>query len=452
MFEYPKKTKLTQAAIDGFPLSTNGKQITIYDTTLQGFALRIGATCKTFIVYKRVAYGAPKRVSLGKYGQITLTQARTWAQQRLADLSSGIDPIGVKKAKKAETIRTSEHTTQTVRWLLEEYRDKQLIEFKHGKPSSLDGLKKCFDYFGEKQLILLAKDGDEWKQDRPAQLSSWLDRPFREITRDEILERFGMFDIAKPARVQQKTGLQPITRTHQLCFKNLSAAYNFIIPFLELDIKENFRNPVDVLTTHKKWKKTNKRTNMLEFRKEEFSLWWNAAINYRQRNAVASDYIIFSLIQTGRSIDIAPLKWENVDLELEEIHYVRTKNDLEYKFPVTRLGMEILRRRKEFAINEYVFGYADSKTRHIPQDGKFHFKNIAETSGKLISHHDLRRTWGTAADFLQINDRIINFLLKHKMHDVNEHYLMKNYDSIKSALQSIEDFFLEQVKNTARQL
>lgn len=447
MFNYPNKVKLTIKEIESFPLCEDGKQVTIYDTALPGFALRIGKTAKTFIVYKRVAHGAPKRVTLGKYGQITLDEARKSASKKLAELSSGIDPLEEIRAKKAEEQKSEQNTTQTLKWLLDEYTKEHLEKTKGGKIGTIKGVKQCHLYFGEKTITLLKKDPNEegkWLIDRQAKLSDWLARPFRSITREEILDRFNMFEVAKPLRVSKKDGLIPITRTHQMCFKYLSSAYNFIIPRLELDIKENFRNPVDVLSVYRKWTKPKKRTNMVEFRKEEFALWWDALLVYREHNEVASDYILFSLLQAGRSIEIANLKWDQVDFELQEVNYDATKNSDDYKFPLTSLALEILKRRKEFAINEFVFGYADSKTGHIPQDAKFHFKNIAEASGKLISHHDLRRTWGTAATWLDVNERIYNFLLKHKMNDVNEHYLMRNYDKIKDALQKVEDFFISQ--------
>lgn len=447
MHMYPNKTKLTIKEIESFPLCEDGKQVTIYDTTLPGFAIRIGKTAKTFIVYKRVAHGAPKRITIGKYGQVTLDEARKRASQKLAELTSGIDPLKEIRAKKVEAQKSEDYTSQTIKWLLDEYTNEHLIKNKGGKKGSLEGVEQCHDYFAEKTITLLKKDENEegkWLIDRQAKLSDWLERPFRSLTREDVLDRFNMFALMKPTRVSKAKGLIPITRTHQLCFKYLSSAYNFMITRLELDIKENFRNPIDVLSNHRKWKKTNKRTNMVEFRKEEFSLWWNALLAYRAHNEVASDYILFSLLQAGRSIDIAPLKWTQIDLELEEVNYDETKNSEDYKFPLTTLALEILKRRKEFAINEYVFGYSDSKLGYIPQDAKYHFKNIADASGKLISHHDLRRTWGTAATWLDVNERIYNFLLKHKMGDVNEHYLMKNYDKIKGALQKVEDFFIKQ--------
>ncbi|WP_197034965.1 integrase family protein [Herbaspirillum sp. RV1423] len=450
-YEYPKTAKLTQSEIEGFPLSTDGKQVTVYDTALRGFALRIGATAKTFIVYKRVANGAPIRVTLGKYGHITPAQARTMAQQKLAELTSGINPIAVKQAKKAEEEKPKINATQTLEWLLDEYTKDVLVDDKGGRVGTLKDIKICKEYCKARTITVLEPKGDEWKVKGQVKLSDWLSRPFREITRQEILDRFQLYSVAKPARIIKKNGLQPITRTHQLVFKYLNSAYNYIIPVHELDLKENFRNPFDVIKNRKMWKKTNERTNFIDFRKDEFQAWWNALIEYREHNEVVSDYILFSLIQTGRSIDIAPLRWEYIDFELEEVNYKQTKNGSNYRFPITKLGIEILKRRKEHAINEYVFGYEDSKNKHVTQDCKFHFQNLYEASGKLVSHHDLRRTWGTAATWLRIDILHINYLLKHKMTDSNAPYLMANYDQIKEALQEVEDLFLNRSTILAKQ-
>ena len=90
----------------------------------------------------------------------------------------------------------------------------------------------------------------------------------------------------------------------------------------------------------------------------------------------------------------------------------------------------------------HVFDYADSKKGHVPQDCQHHFKNIGAKSGKVISHHDLRRTWATAARKLKIDERMIDYCLKHTINDVNAHYFVRNEPEILEALQMVEDFFL----------
>jgi hypothetical protein len=89
----------------------------------------------------------------------------------------------------------------------------------------------------------------------------------------------------------------------------------------------------------------------------------------------------------------------------------------------------------------YVFDYKESKTGHVPQDVRYHFEMIEKTAGKLISHHDLRRTWASAAYSLDMDERMINYCLKHKIGDVNEHYFMRNEKKIRLAMQTIENFF-----------
>ncbi|WGS54400.1 integrase family protein [Paraburkholderia sp. D15] len=447
MFDYPKKAKITQAAIDSWPLS-DGKQITIVDTDINGFGIRIGATSKSFIVYKRVAGGAPKRVTLGKFGHITVAEARKLAAQKLSELTHGVDPNKTKKEKKQvekqEKAQATTHTTQTVRWVLDTYKEKHIEGNKKGRHGTLRSVNYTYDYFDERELTLLEQDKKtkEWKIKGAATLSSWLDRPFRSITREEVLNRFEMYERAKPTRVKGNI-LAPIVRTHQVSFKFMSSAFNFVIARENLAITENYYNPFDILKAYKKWKPTNVRTNFVDVRKKEFGDWWSAVLKYAKHNPVISDYILFSLLQVGRSIDIAPLKFENVDFELGEVRYYSTKNTLDYIFPVTKLGMEILERRKKEKINDYVFGYHDSKVGHVTQDAKAHFANIAKNCGKLITHHDLRRTWGTSARLQKIDERTINFLLKHKATDINKHYLMQHYDEIKEALQAVEDLFVQ---------
>lgn len=205
------------------------------------------------------------------------------------------------------------------------------------------------------------------------------------------------------------------------------------------------------MSTRKKWKKTNKRTRFVDFERREFPQWWKAVEQYDFEQSIVSDYLLCSLLQCGRSIDLAPLKWTNVDMELKRIHYIDTKNGEDYTYPMTRRVHEIFERRLKLNKDTvHVFDYPASKTGHIPQDCQWHFKRIGENSGKLVSHHDLRRTWATAARKLKLDERSIDYCLKHKRSDVNEHYFVRYESEILELMQTVEDFFVavaaEQVK------
>ncbi|MFZ6726417.1 tyrosine-type recombinase/integrase [Undibacterium sp. MH2W] len=453
MYEFPDKVKLTKSEIDRLPFSPD-KQKTVHDTQLPGFAIRIGSASKTFIVYKRTPYGVPKRVTIGRYGHLTVDQARVLAQQELAKIAQGIDPNQVKKEAIEKHKKDAQVESQTLQWLLEEYKQEHLIDEKGGKSGTLTSMKSCMDYMSQRTITLLKKNqNDEWVIDRKIELESWLNRPFRQITREEILERFDYFNRALPTKISKK-GLAPIVRTHQVAFTLLNSAYNFIIPRLQLDEKENFRNPVDVLKVYKRWKATNVKTRHVEFQKVEIADWWNAIEKYSEVNPVASAYILFSLLQAGRSIDIANMQWSQVDFELNQVTYFETKNGEDYTFPISKLACEILKKLWEIHLKidkeakeyPFVFAYPESETGHIPQDARHHFKQLEELSGKFVSHHDLRRTWGSAAHLMQADGRIINYCLKHKMTDVNVRYLLRNQGTILDTLQTVENFFISQVE------
>lgn len=438
--------KFTISSIKNIPYADIGKQTTYYDTELKGFAIRVGATSKTYIVYKRINRGSPKRVTLGKVNALTLDEAKKLALKELSNLTHGIDQNAEYKKAKAIREHETQVDTETLDWLLKEYLNEKIIKQKGGKAGTIRSINDAFKFFNSRTITPLKKIDGTWFKQEEVKLEDWLIRPFRSITRDQVLSRFDLFSIAKPTRVDSNN-LQPMVRTHQIAFKFLNSAYNFIISRDELDKKEDFRNPLDVLTAHGRWEKSNIKTRMVDFQKPEIYYWWESLLNYRKVNPVASDYILFSLLQTGRSSDIASLRWSQIDFNLNQIEYTNTKNNQDYIFPISKMALEIIERRKlECGESDFVFHYKDSKKGHIPPDAKAHFKNLHEMSNKLISHHDLRRTWGTAALHLDINERIINYCLKHTIQDVNAHYFMRNASKIEKALQDVEDFLLTQVK------
>jgi len=440
-----------KANLDTLPFAESGKQTTYYDTNKTNLALRVGATSKTFIVYTRPKGStAPVRITLGKYGDITIKQASDLASKELAKIADGHNPKEEKKQAKIQEALAKQSQIETFKWMMDTYKDEQITQYKGGSKSTLANIATAMDYFGEKTVMTLKKKEDgTWTNDIEVHLSSWHERPFRSITRQDVLDRFAIFERARPARNQKV--LAPIARTHQMSFKFASSAYNFIIGRDELDVSENLRNPFDILSIRKKWTKTTKRTRFVDFEREEFSKWWKAVENYEFEQGLVSDYILCSLLQAGRSIDLAPLKWKNVDMELKRIHYINTKNGEDYIYPMTKRVYEIFKRRQKLNKDTvHVFDYEDSKHGHVTQDCQYHFKRIAEVSGKKVSHHDLRRTWATAARKLRMDERNIDYCLKHKRNDVNEHYFVRNESEILETLQAVEDFFLSVAKKGAK--
>jgi integrase len=438
--------KLTKTTVAALPLAVGGSQYTVMDTELRGFGVRVGKGGKTFIAYKRLPHGKPKRVTLGKWGPLTVEQARKLAMDRLSALTQGVDINAERRLADKQKKSEQEAKVQTFGWLLDEYKAEHLVRTKGEKDGTMRSFQDTLNFFCERPLTLLDSDGKGgWKLGREAVLENWLNRPFREITHAEVRARFELLAKSKPLRLKGGV-LKPMTRTFQIAFKFAHAAFNFIIPRLAEAGDEEIRNPFDTLKTHRLWTAVGVRSRLIDFKRAEgIGVWLDALFQYRVIAPVPSDFILFSLLQAARGVEVRGLLWEQVDLEDGNVTYDDTKNGGTYCFPLSRCALEILKRRKKENPEQspWVWAYAKSKTGHIPKDAKHHFHQLEQFGASYVSSHDLRRTWATAALSLGHEKMKIDYLLKHARSGVDQHYFIQYRDELLAILQSVEDAFMK---------
>ena len=98
-----KKFNFTKAEIDTLPLPQKGKRNTYQDTKVNGLHLRISSTgIKTFSVFKRIKNGNPERITLGRYPDMTIDQARRKTMEINLAISDGKNPAEAKRKLKSE--------------------------------------------------------------------------------------------------------------------------------------------------------------------------------------------------------------------------------------------------------------------------------------------------------------------------------------------------------------
>ncbi|HEU4988764.1 MAG TPA: integrase family protein, partial [Gemmatimonadaceae bacterium] len=93
--------KITKRLVDG--LRVDGGRTLLFDTELPGFGIRATSRGKMFFVQYRAGVGrsAPKRrMSLGRYGPLTVDQARQLARETLGAVARGGDPAADRDAAK----------------------------------------------------------------------------------------------------------------------------------------------------------------------------------------------------------------------------------------------------------------------------------------------------------------------------------------------------------------
>jgi integrase len=94
----------TKASLDALPLAPIGGRVTYHDAKTTGLQIRITSTgVKTFSVYRRLKGGPVERVTLGRYPNMSIEQARKESARINALISEGINPNTDVRALKTET-------------------------------------------------------------------------------------------------------------------------------------------------------------------------------------------------------------------------------------------------------------------------------------------------------------------------------------------------------------
>jgi integrase len=144
------RAHLTKRVIDAFCPTTT--RIMVFDDQLRGFALRVEPSgAKTFIVSYRAnggGRGAPQRLlTIGRYGTLTVDQARAEARRVLADVKLGGDPGGDRRRRRAmptfgemaeemlaEAIKIAEARPREARLRLNTIRSYRSLLKRHVQP------------------------------------------------------------------------------------------------------------------------------------------------------------------------------------------------------------------------------------------------------------------------------------------------------------------------------
>ena len=92
--------KLTKRVVDALKAPEPSKvgvkvrESFLWDRELRGFGVQVMPSgLKSFVIQYRTPEGRPRRVVIGRYGLMTVEEARTLAHEKLVAVSKGIDPV-----------------------------------------------------------------------------------------------------------------------------------------------------------------------------------------------------------------------------------------------------------------------------------------------------------------------------------------------------------------------
>ena len=383
-----------------------GSRDTYHDTNVAGLTLRVTSTgVKSFVIRKRIN-GKPVMTTLGRYPAMTITQARVAAREVLNLFSSGVNPNNKKIEQRVKSIT------------LQESMQDYILGRKHALKA-----KTISDY----QIIF------------NSYLSEWANKELVNITRSMVVKK------------HTTIGDKSIYRANA-AMRLLRAIFNFAMSEYEdsNDIPIISHNPVQKIKRN--WFKERVRTNIIE--PNDLKDWFSAVnalpsnkANTSHKNAseTVRDYLILLLFTGLRPSEGINLAWSNIDFKNKLLRIKDTKNREDHTIPLTEHILNLLDIRKKASLGKFVFpGYNPDKALVSPNK---QVKKVINDCGVQFLLHDLRRTFATYADSLEIKHTSIKRLMNHKSNDVTStHYIHQSIETLRKPMQLITDYILEQIK------
>jgi len=411
------KIKLTKSAVDRIPSAEKGKQVDYYDSEMPAFGVRVSATSKTYFVRKWIN-GKLTRVTLGRHGIIYADAARKLAGDATTEIRKGVD-VNLEKAKSRKRGIT---------------------------------LADVFKEFLSTRKSLKSRTVDHYSDDINRHLSDWLKKPIAEISKEMVAKRH-----TKLAASAGAASANSVMRTFR-------AVYNFARSYTDNAIPEN---PVQRLSQTRQWYKLERRSTFLK--PHELKPWYDAV--QKIPNTVIRDYLLLTVFTGLRKQEGLQLKWSSIDMKDRSFTIIDTKNSTPHKLPMSNFLYGLFEERQKAKTNDYVFPGAGENGHLVEARKQMDFvtrrtlltlngfetekdldKKIAEDADSIqpgISFmlHDLRRTFITVAESLDISYPALKRLLNHAngSGDVTSGYLQITTDRLREPMEKISCKLMELV-------
>jgi integrase len=354
-----------------------GARLEIWDTKTDGFGVRISETGRKvfFLVYRH--RGHKRRLSLGVYGQVSLSEARDRAIEALIKLGKGIDPAEEQQERKLQFNMAADVKAERPTFGCAVADFLRLYAHQNNKASTIN----------EKRWLLQNTLGNEWAN-----------RAVADITRRDVVALLDRY--VEEGKV---SGANHI----------LTSAKTFFTWCLERELVT--ANPCAGL---RKPGRMAARERVLVLRsgengatQDELALVWQTA------KSISYPYgtIVLLLVSTAqRRNEVAGLRWNEIDWELRlwRLPKERTKNGLDHTLPLSNLSIEILKTVPRIN-STFLFPARGNEGASFSgfSKAKAELDEVSGVAGWTL--HDLRRTAATRMAKLGVAPHVIEKILNH---------------------------------------
>ena len=422
------KRKLTNKFIDS--LKWVGKPTFHYDALLSGFGVKINKTSKAFIV-ERSMNSKTVRTTIGQVGIMSLEDARIEAQSLLAEMAKGIHPRAHKLKAGSSSLRS----------VYQQYISELTRHGRQRSEKTIQGYERLMDIslkdLAETDIYKITK------QD----LKRVTNKLLKESSKKEIMRLEKSFKKLKSPtaeqKKEQKEKLKEAENHGRFLTNQVVRLIKSIFNYARREFDRSLENPCDDIIL---FEPNRRRTKYVE---DKILPAWYAELS-QTASPVKRDFFLVALLTGLRLTTITTMQWKDVDFDDETIFIPKPKGGTHKNFylPLTDYLKELLIARKEendkfFKNCAYVFPAERGDGGHIKEIRNKKMR----MSGLYFSPHDMRRTFITQANRLNISAYNIKALINHtlSLNDVTGGYVQISVDDLRQPMQQITNAFVSKL-------
>ena len=381
--------RLNKRAIEAIPHPASG-QVLYRDTLLKGFGLRVGKRSKVYFAEGQVN-GRTRRVTIGRADVFAPETARKRALAHLGEMAKGRNPSEERRRRAGKRV--------TLAAAFEQFFEAR----PHHSPHTVSGYGRTARLY----------------------LKSWRKTPLDQVSGQMVLNKHRQI-----AREHGETTANNVMR-------HLRSVYNFIA-----STRDEFPpNPVLILTQARAWHRERPRQTVVAA--HQLPAWWQAVMAEPEHSR---DFLLMALLTGMRRGELMRLRWENVDLAARTLHLPMTKNGDPLDLPLSDFLHKLLSERRACSGNSPWVFPGPGKDGHMKETKRF-LARVEAGSGVKFTMHDLRRTFITVAESLDVPYYALKRLLNHRSGgDVTGGYIVIEAERLRGPVEQVAQRISELAK------
>lgn len=409
-----------------------------------GFALKV-ANKKTFVVQRKVD-GKTFRATVGAVAEyMGQKDGLDRAREKAAGMGAEMRQKQINPNVAARKVLASE---KTLGMAFDEYETHLRTRKKRpAKPNTLKVYRRCARKF-----------------------AAWRDIKIRALDTDDIVKLFHAGSDHETSNEQAFRTAYTVVR-YAIETENLQAAIAMrpalltANPFAIIKHEDLYRTRPEIERKRREGFVRSPLSPSVTLGKFLEALW---AKRLSRQNKTGCDYLLLTLLTGARKSECANLQWAEmlteqekrtrswVDLKEGKVFFYRTKNGMDHLLPLGTCATELLRRAQAeeaqnlgdpsstFALRKFVFPARNKQNR------AGHYKDAQDLLGRIreiadipvLTKHDLRRSFGSVLDELEVPDGIGKRFMNHAQAETHNRYRTAEWALMQTWMNKIEEAIL----------